>query len=133
MTRLSGWGRNPVAEGRVRTARSEADVAEAMAEGPLIARGNGRSYGDPAMSPGADAPHDGHGPHAVLRRGHRHAGGRGRGPLSDIIATFLPRGWFLLVTPGTKFVTLGGAIAADVHGKNHHGRAASAPASTGST
>jgi decaprenylphospho-beta-D-ribofuranose 2-oxidase len=41
--------------------------------------------------------------------------------LADIIATFLPRGWFPLVTPGTKFITLGGAIAADVHGKNHHG------------
>jgi decaprenylphospho-beta-D-ribofuranose 2-oxidase len=40
--------------------------------------------------------------------------------LADIIATFLPRGWFPAVTPGTKFITLGGAIAADVHGKNHH-------------
>jgi FAD/FMN-containing dehydrogenase len=39
--------------------------------------------------------------------------------LGDIITAFLPRGWFLPVTPGTKFVTLGGAIAADVHGKNH--------------
>ena len=42
--------------------------------------------------------------------------------LGDIIAAFLPRGWFPLVTPGTKFVTLGGMIAADVHGKNHHKR-----------
>jgi decaprenylphospho-beta-D-ribofuranose 2-oxidase len=41
--------------------------------------------------------------------------------LSDIIATFLPRGWFPWSRPGTKFVSLGGAIAADVHGKNHHG------------
>src|SRR5690606_19191015 len=40
--------------------------------------------------------------------------------LGDIIAAFLSRGWFPMVTPGTKFVTLGGAIAADVHGKNHH-------------
>ena len=42
--------------------------------------------------------------------------------LADILSIAIPRGWFLPVTPGTKFVTLGGAIANDVHGKNHHVR-----------
>ena len=40
--------------------------------------------------------------------------------LDDIINSFLPKGWFPYVTPGSKFTTIGGLIAADVHGKNHH-------------
>ncbi|MBX3062241.1 MAG: FAD-binding oxidoreductase [Anaerolineae bacterium] len=40
--------------------------------------------------------------------------------LADILEVFIPRGWFLPVTPGTKFISIGGAIANDVHGKNHH-------------
>jgi decaprenylphospho-beta-D-ribofuranose 2-oxidase len=121
MTALSGWGRTPVANCRVATARSPGDVARALGEGPMIARGNGRSYGDPALSRGLTLSMTGMDRmlsfDATTGRLVAEAGVL----LADIIATFLPRGWFPLVTPGTKFITLGGAIAADVHGKNHHG------------
>ena len=120
MTRLSGWGRFRPMAAQVARARTEADVAATLANGPLIARGNGRAYGDSAISPGLTldmrgmdrmlsfAPETGV---MVAEAGVL---------LADIIGHFLPKGWFPAVTPGTKFVTLGGAIAADVHGKNHH-------------
>lgn len=118
---LSGWGRYPKADCRVLAPRGEAELRAALAaESSLIARGNGRSYGDPALNPRATLS---------FRQADRllafdpqtglleaEAGVL----LADIIETFLPRGWFVTVTPGTKFVSLGGMIAADVHGKNHH-------------
>ena len=87
-----------------------------------IARGLGRSYGDTAVN--------GDGNIAMMERLNRmldfdaetgilHC--EGGVTLAEINVLFLPRGYFLPVTPGTKFVTVGGAIANDVHGKNHHG------------
>jgi FAD/FMN-containing dehydrogenase len=96
-------------------------VARAIAEGPMIARGNGRSYGDPAMSPGLTLDMRGMDRMLSFDAETGVLVAEAGVLLADIIATFLPRGWFPHVTPGTKFVTLGGAIAADVHGKNHHG------------
>ncbi len=120
MTRLSGWGRFPAVEAKVVTARTTADVARQIAAGPLIARGNGRAYGDSAVN--ADSTLAMRGMNRILRFDpdtgvlEAEAGVL----LAEVIDAFLPRGWFPAVTPGTKFVTLGGAIAADVHGKNHH-------------
>jgi FAD/FMN-containing dehydrogenase len=87
----------------------------------MIARGNGRSYGDSSLNPSRIV--------GMRRLDHMLAFDAKAGVLtceagtllSDIIDTLLPRGWFPPVTPGTKFVTIGGLIAADVHGKNHHG------------
>ena len=85
----------------------------------LVPYGNGRSYGDSALSEnvietrqkdyflGFDEEK------GIL---HVQAGVL----LSEILEAFVPRGWFLKVTPGTKLITVGGAIASDVHGKNHH-------------
>lgn len=118
---LSGWGRYPRAECRILEPRQLAEIPPlAGTETSMIARGNGRAYGDAALNP-----------QATLRMLHNdrliafdetsglvtcEAGML----LSDILDIFVPRGWFPPVTPGTKFVTIGGMIAADVHGKNHH-------------
>lgn len=119
---LSGWGRYPRIACEVIEPRDCADVFEAVdRRGSLIARGNGRSYGDAALN---------HNRTILMGRLDRlisfdvetgilacEAGIL----LSDILSVFVPRGWFVRVTPGTKFVSVGGMIASDVHGKNHHG------------
>ncbi|HZB44717.1 MAG TPA: FAD-binding oxidoreductase [Pyrinomonadaceae bacterium] len=117
---IHGWGRYP--RGRSRVLRPER-VREAVPpdEGSVIARGQGRSYGDAAMS--AD------GAVMLTERLNRFLSfdeetgvlrAEAGATLAEVLAVFLPRGWFPPVTPGTKFVSLGGALAADVHGKNHH-------------
>lgn len=116
---LSGFGNYPRHEAELSAPRGEAALREALRPGCAIARGNGRAYGDAALAPRT----------LEMRRFDRllafdevtgllvaEAGVL----LCDLIDTFLPRGWFPPVTPGTKFVTLGGMVAADVHGKNHH-------------
>ncbi|WP_461425284.1 FAD-binding oxidoreductase [Gymnodinialimonas sp.] len=99
-------------------ARSEADVRAAVEAAPLIARGNGRAYGDAALNQGMTLDMTGMDRMLSFEDGVLVA--EAGVLLGDIIHTFLPRGWFPMVTPGTKYVSLGGAIAADVHGKNHH-------------
>lgn len=120
MTRLAGWGRFRPAEARLRRMRGAQDVAAALAEGPLIARGNGRAYGDSAVGPGLTLDMRGMDRMLSFDPATGVLVAEAGVLLAEIIAAFLPRGWFPAVTPGTKFVTLGGAIAADVHGKNHH-------------
>lgn len=116
--KLAGWGNYP----RVacRTGELAGEDRHLLAEPPLIARGRGRAYGDAALQPNL----------TVLTRRLDHllafdpASGlltaeAGMG-LDTLLEIFLPRGWLPPVMPGTQFVTLGGMVAADVHGKNHH-------------
>ncbi len=119
--RLSGWGRHPWADGALLAVRTGGDVTRRLRPAAsLIARGNGRAYGDAALNP--------QGMLSMLPMDRLLAFDPATGlltceagvTLADILAVFGPRGWFPVVTPGTKFVTIGGAIAADVHGKNHH-------------
>lgn len=118
--RLSGWGRYPAAECATEAPADPGVIAPLLARGPLVARGNGRAYGDAALNPDLTVE---------LRRLDRMIAfdpatgvlvAEAGVLLADVIAALLPRGWFPMVTPGTRFVTLGGMAAADVHGKNHH-------------
>jgi decaprenylphospho-beta-D-ribofuranose 2-oxidase len=120
-TRLSGWGANLRVDCFLREPETPAQVAAWLDRNGTIARGLGRSYGDPAINAG----------HQVLglARLDRYLGFdeetgtldcESGVSLEQIIRTFAPRGWFPMITPGTKFVTVGGCIANDIHGKAHH-------------
>lgn len=124
VTPLSGWGRYPVQSCELERPERYADLrpnAASLIEHGLIARGQGRSYGDAALNENGRV--------ILTERVNRllefdtkqgilraEAGMT----LVEILEVIVPKGWFLPVTPGTKFVSLGGCVAADVHGKNHH-------------
>lgn len=126
---VSGWGRSSVA--RVRAGRPErprdvdailsaAGADRIAARADLIARGGGRAYGDPALNDGGHVlltgrldrvlAFDAQTGEVVCEPGVTFA---------DLLRVFLPRGFMAPASPGTAFATIGGAVAADVHGKNH--------------
>lgn len=94
-------------------------AAAIAAAGPLVARGLGRSYGDSALSDRVLGTR-----YLDHYLGFDDSAGfltcEAGVTFDDLLRDFVPRGWFPPVTPGTRFVTVGGAIASDVHGKNHH-------------
>src|SRR5437762_70583 len=115
---LSGWGRLSVTGQELRS-----EDLEGLTRDAVLTRGLGRSYGDSSLPPPSHPivvatpladrilafdDRDG-----VLRAEAGYS-------LQSLYRGFLPRGWFTPVTPGTQFVTLGGMVAADIHGKNHH-------------
>jgi decaprenylphospho-beta-D-ribofuranose 2-oxidase len=114
--KLTSWGNHPIIDAKVCAPKKD-EISKLKFKG--IARGLGRSYGDSALST------------SVIKltklnkfiyfdskEGLLHC--ESGVSLGEILEAYVQKGWFLFVTPGTKFVTLGGAIASDVHGKNHH-------------
>lgn len=120
-TRLSGWGANVRVNCRLLEPETPTAVALSLDRSGSIPRGLGRSYGDAALNSNGQV--------LGIGRLNRYLGFDGDtgtlicesgASLADIIRDFSPRGWFPMVTPGTKYVTVGGCIASDVHGKAHH-------------
>jgi decaprenylphospho-beta-D-ribofuranose 2-oxidase len=123
---LTGWGRTRASRARVLEPRSEQDVLEALdaghrRAGGVIARGAGRSYGDAAQNAGGDVLDM-----TALRRilsidrERRLVSAEAGATVAELLAALAPHGLMLPVVPGTRHVTLAGAIASDIHGKNHH-------------
>lgn len=117
---LSSWGNYPVINNTVITFDNAVDLRNTLkSEVQYIAHGNGRSYGDSALFENIIHVR----PYNYFRNFDESNGiiqCQAGVLLSEMLEFIVPRGYFLTVTPGTKYITLGGAIASDVHGKNHH-------------
>ncbi len=119
--KLAGWGNYPVAESFVINPHTEKDFKEALKDGPLVPRGLGRSYGDQAIHENQNVVLNTYNNFFLAWNEQEGILTCGAGAsLEEIISTFAPKGWLPMICPGTKFVTIGGAIANDIHGKAHH-------------
>ena len=117
---ISGWGLYPRVKVNKKKPKTLKEIRTAISSNSFIARGNGRSYGDSAINKFNTID---------MRNFNRFLSFNEKSGLviaqsgvllKDILNTFIPKGWFPPVTPGTKYVTLGGMVAADIHGKNHY-------------
>ena len=119
---ISGWGKYPTVDSEQIIPRSLSDLKTYFGTNTSfsgIARGMGRSYGDSALATQTISTQ--HLNHILEFNNSSGVVNCTAGvTLADLLDVFVPRGWFLPVTPGTKYVSIGGAIASDVHGKNHH-------------
>lgn len=118
---ISGWGRYPVIEANVMRplTASQGQIICKEYSG-FIPRGLGRSYGDSSLQKNTlDCTALNFFENFNPKTGLLTCGAGVS--LKDILDVFVPQGWFLPVTPGTRWVTVAGAVASDVHGKNHHG------------
>lgn len=122
MEKVENWGKYPEIDADVFEYNNIDKYVELVhSKTHLIPRGMGRCYGDSALSKNILS---------TLKLNHLLDFDEEKGIITceagvtfeEIIRLYIPKGWFMPVTPGTKFITVGGAIASDIHGKNHHAK-----------
>ena len=121
MNHTLSWGRYPKVEQSLHPINWQDDPLPTSARGSLLAHGQGRSYGDVALNEaGILLMTDAMNRFIAFDREQGILRCEAGVTFAEILNLIVPHGWFLPVTPGTKFVSVGGAVANDVHGKNHH-------------
>ncbi|HJW18208.1 MAG TPA: FAD-binding oxidoreductase [Flavisolibacter sp.] len=117
---IANWGNFPVMESEEKSFSFSEQIKDSVKQSDsIIARGNGRCYGDASLEKCTLS---------TLKFDKILFFDADQGifecqsgiTLDKILEVIVPKGWFLPVTPGTKYITVGGAVASDVHGKNHH-------------
>ncbi len=118
--KIANWGNYPVMDSEVKSFSFDDQLGELVnSMDHFIPRGNGRCYGDASLA---------YKTISTLNYNRILSFDISNGifecqsglTLDKILEVTVPKGWFLPVTPGTKFITVGGAVGSDVHGKNHH-------------
>lgn len=118
--KIYGWGKYPAIDAKVLLPQTHVDCANYLKSNEIVLpRGMGRSYGDSANSPTViESTYLDHFIEFDDATGILAC--EAGASIREILQLIVPKGWFVPVTPGSSFVTIGGAIASDVHGKNHH-------------
>jgi len=118
--RIANWGNYPVVESDEQSFSFPDQLSQLIQDDiKFIPRGNGRCYGDASLAERtiSTLKYDKILSFDTVQGIFECQSGL---TLDQVLEIIVPRGWFLPVTPGTKFITVGGAVASDVHGKNHH-------------